>query len=148
MITSNLNLRVIPRILCSKLLLKYIRVLLNNNLSKKKQKKKKTKEKKEKKTPAVKFLELIFRNNIILRHISKHLSRSKALRNISANFSKLIPHQRCCRFLLFEHLSKAQINQVQDVSQKVMLHRPNSITKAMLLFFQISWKSCLIRPCV
>ena len=28
-------------------------------------------------------------------------------------------------------LSKAQINQVQDVSQKVTLHRPNSITKAM-----------------
>ena len=26
-------------------------------------------------------------------------------------------------------LSKAQINQVQDVSQKVTLHRPNSITK-------------------
>ena len=26
-------------------------------------------------------------------------------------------------------LSKAQINQVQDVSQKVTLHRPNTITK-------------------
>ena len=28
-------------------------------------------------------------------------------------------------------LSKAQINQVIDASQKVKLHRPNSITKAM-----------------
>ena len=28
-------------------------------------------------------------------------------------------------------LSKAQINPVQDVSQKITLHRPNSITKGM-----------------
>ena len=28
-------------------------------------------------------------------------------------------------------LSKAQINQVQDVDQKITLHHPNLITKAM-----------------
>ena len=40
-------------------------------------------------------------------------------------------------------LSKSQINQVQDVSQKVALHRPNSITKAMDGFFKythVQWK--------
>ena len=34
-------------------------------------------------------------------------------------------------------LSKAQINQVQDVSQKVTLLRPNSVTKAMDGLFKI-----------
>ena len=32
---------------------------------------------------------------------------------------------------LFEHFKQAQINQVQGVSQKVTLHHPSSITKAM-----------------
>ena len=39
-----------------------------------------------------------------------------------------------CLDALFEHFKpalKAQINQVEDVSQKVTLHRPNSIAKAM-----------------
>ena len=36
-----------------------------------------------------------------------------------------------CLDALFEHFSKAQINQVQDVSQKVTLNHPNLIIKAM-----------------
>ena len=33
-------------------------------------------------------------------------------------------------------LSKPQINEVQDVSQKIMLHSPNSITKAVFGLFK------------
>ena len=36
-----------------------------------------------------------------------------------------------CLDALFEHFKQSQINQVQDVSQKVTLYRPNLITKAM-----------------
>ena len=36
-----------------------------------------------------------------------------------------------CLDALFEHFSKAWINQVQDVSQKVTLHHPYSITKVI-----------------
>ena len=36
-----------------------------------------------------------------------------------------------CLDALFEHFKQEQINQVQDVSQNVALHRPNSIIKAM-----------------
>ena len=39
-----------------------------------------------------------------------------------------------CLDALFGHFKQAQINQVQDASQKVTLHRPNSITKADGLF--------------
>ena len=36
-----------------------------------------------------------------------------------------------CFDALFGHFKQAQINQVQDVSQKVTFHRPTSVTKAM-----------------
>ena len=37
----------------------------------------------------------------------------------------------CFDVLFLNILSKAQINQIQDNSQKITLHRPNLITKAM-----------------
>ena len=41
-------------------------------------------------------------------------------------------------FIVTEYaaLSKAQVNQVQNVSQKLTLHRPNSIIKAMDVLFK------------
>ena len=40
-------------------------------------------------------------------------------------------HVPLCLDAHFEHFKQAQISQAQDVSQKVTLHCPNSITKAM-----------------
>ena len=83
------------------------------------------------------FLELISRDNFLLRHLSKDFSRWKVFRNVSANFSKQFHHQFAAGSFMriwvesLNILSKAQINQVQDVHQKLTLHRPNSITKAM-----------------
>ena len=66
----------------------------------------------------------------------KNFSLSKVFKNTSANFSKQIHHPRRWRFLCaymlsLDILSKAQINLVQDASQEVTLHLPNSITKAI-----------------
>ena len=55
------------------------------------------------------------------------MSRWKVYRSISSNFSKLFPQVP----LSLNILSQEQLNQVQDVSHKVTLRRPKSITKAM-----------------
>ena len=67
-----------------------------------------------------------------MKIIQEHLC--KLLQTIPT--SKMLQFPLCldalfvCLDALFGHLSKAQIKQVQDVSQKVTLHRPYSITKA------------------
>ena len=52
-----------------------------------------------KKTSAVKFLDVIFRNNFFIFNFSQMCSRWKVFRNISANFSEWFQHPRCCRFI-------------------------------------------------
>ena len=61
-----------------------------------------------------------------MKSIQEHLRQ--LLQMVST--SKMLQDPLCLD-ALFEHFKQAQINQVQDVSQKVTLHRPNSIPKAM-----------------
>ena len=80
-------------------------------------------------TPAVKFLDLIFRNNFFVLNFSKICLQWKVLRNISANFSNIL--DAAGSSALFDYFKQSANKQSQNVSQKCTLHRPNSITKAM-----------------
>ena len=61
----------------------------------------------------------------------------KSIQEHLANFSKRFQHPRCCSYLCAQMhslniFSKAQINQVQDVSQKLhCTHRPYSLKRWM-----------------
>ena len=79
------------------------------------------------------MLELIFRNNflyieelILMKSIQEHL-RQLPQTDPTSNMLQVA----LCLDVLFEHFKQSWINQVQDVSQKITLHRPNPGAKAM-----------------
>ena len=74
---------------------------------------------------------IIYRKCYQMKSIQEHLCQL-----LQTDSTSKMLQVALCLDVLFEHLSKAQINQVQDVSQKITLHRPTSITKGMYGLFK------------